>query len=845
MALTITTDLVPITTAESLTGWTQIGGADSLEPDYFAQGSNCISLVYTGAAQRGSCFDIGAGNVLNFTTTHVGKLIYIWMRSAVPGLIGTRASGGLKIIVGSGATAPAVAGGVWSGWYVDGSDTIQGTDAWKCYVIDPTLPPSETVGGGVDLTAARWFGGTMTTTGSVKGQPFGIDQISYGLGELRCHGTNTTIGSGFKEMVDSDFGNINNRYGITTEKEGIIYAQGKFVIGDGISTNATDFTSSNEIIVWERKTYYDGTREVSCVKDLNPNTGLAYFGVDFRGNGTGDTAVTFGSKVGTGDTASGRSGPTFIGSRVKTIFDFDDGNVEAVKIYGTTFRRILGGIDMSGNASTDEFIGNNIINCGSLKLGPVQLRACNFVENIGGSYKIFEDFRNDAIAAEALATSDPLQKWSNVLNGSNFSSPVKTEYVELLDPGASDRREVIQIDAIDSAALSVTVAAAGGTYTRSAGSYLTDGFRVGQTVTWSGFSNAGNNATKVILVLTATVMTVNTTGLVNEAGTGDERVIDSSGVGSDDHYAEAVINWPSAGANQGALGVTIRGALTTTENYYYLKCDIVAQTITLIKCSAGTDSTIDGPDAFSFAEDTDYLVHLIGRGTLIEGFVNGQKLLASSQTDFQTNRRVGIRGDAEADQTGTAPRLSKFGAGAVTDSLGAITISAADDNFGYSTFINNARATGLLTTGTYSYTNNNFSGNLVDIRNDSSGAATANIVGTGGSPSVKEEVDDAVTTISLAVTLTVTVKNADGVAVENARVAIFTDSTGETELMNELTTVAGVATETYAFLSNTPVFVRIRASSGVPAYIPVETSGTITSSGFSLEVRLEVDPNVS
>ncbi len=50
MALTVTTDLTVITTAETLTGWTQIGGADSLEPDYFAQGSNCISLVYTGAA---------------------------------------------------------------------------------------------------------------------------------------------------------------------------------------------------------------------------------------------------------------------------------------------------------------------------------------------------------------------------------------------------------------------------------------------------------------------------------------------------------------------------------------------------------------------------------------------------------------------------------------------------------------------------------------------------------------------------------------------------------------------------------------------------------------------------
>jgi len=67
-------------------------------------------------------------------------------------------------------------------------------------------------------------------------------------------------------------------------------------------------------------------------------------------------------------------------------------------------------------------------------------------------------------------------------------------------------------------AQTVTVNAAGGTYTRSAGSYITDGFFVGQLVQWAGFTNGGNNAQKVITALSATVMTVSTTGLVNETG---------------------------------------------------------------------------------------------------------------------------------------------------------------------------------------------------------------------------------------------------------------------------------------------------------------------------------------
>lgn len=66
-------------------------------------------------------------------------------------------------------------------------------------------------------------------------------------------------------------------------------------------------------------------------------------------------------------------------------------------------------------------------------------------------------------------------------------------------------------------AATVTVAAAGGTYTRSSGSYLNDGFIVGQTVTFGGFANAGNNGAKVLTAVSALVLTVANAGMVNEA----------------------------------------------------------------------------------------------------------------------------------------------------------------------------------------------------------------------------------------------------------------------------------------------------------------------------------------
>jgi hypothetical protein len=46
------------------------------------------------------------------------------------------------------------------------------------------------------------------------------------------------------------------------------------------------------------------------------------------------------------------------------------------------------------------------------------------------------------------------------------------------------------------------------TYTRDADSWITEGWKVGDRITFSGFANAGNNGPKQIRALTATVLTV-------------------------------------------------------------------------------------------------------------------------------------------------------------------------------------------------------------------------------------------------------------------------------------------------------------------------------------------------
>jgi hypothetical protein len=60
------------------------------------------------------------------------------------------------------------------------------------------------------------------------------------------------------------------------------------------------------------------------------------------------------------------------------------------------------------------------------------------------------------------------------------------------------------------------------TFTRPAGSFLTDGFQVGQAINTTGFTNGANNGTFIISAVTATTMDIEETTLVMETGDADE-----------------------------------------------------------------------------------------------------------------------------------------------------------------------------------------------------------------------------------------------------------------------------------------------------------------------------------
>lgn len=91
----------------------------------------------------------------------------------------------------------------------------------------------------------------------------------------------------------------------------------------------------------------------------------------------------------------------------------------------------------------------------------------------------------------------------------------------------------------DTGANATISATAPSTFSRVSGSFITDGFLPGGTISVTGFSNGANNSTFTIATVTALSMTITQATLVTEAGTGDERIQ------MRDYYAGGLITWTS------------------------------------------------------------------------------------------------------------------------------------------------------------------------------------------------------------------------------------------------------------------------------------------------------------
>lgn len=405
MVATITTDFTNLTTCDSDDGnWsvTKVGGGGTPGPAWdtgvYLQGSAATGVKVSNQKVflwynyiTGLNFQPSGGNE--------NQYLYVWVNCLVSGLIVNRAGGGLSICLGQDTSN-------YYEWYMEGSDTYAG--GWIRLVLDPSNTPASTFAGSPSLTSVDYIAITADARpNTLRFDNLMVDRIDVGT-KIVAYGTSDNV---WQDMIDADEGDSNNKYGIISTKNDIINVNGQVELGD-TSVSGSLLYEVDRIIVWENPTYYNGSAEASSVAP-----GFATLSI--KGNTQNATRVEHGVIVGSGDTAKGRNGCTFISTEQPFRVDLDSLDVEYIKTYGCKFSGVDAGLTMSSgiNGLNHEFIGNTVDQSGQAELGRVKTRGCIFsgvvasgIGDPGNSAVLWNeniDIKNCSFIANTDTSSDP------------------------------------------------------------------------------------------------------------------------------------------------------------------------------------------------------------------------------------------------------------------------------------------------------------------------------------------------------------------------------------------------------------------------------------------------------
>ena len=242
------TELTDITTDSD--AFTTVAGGGALttnETDFYIQGSNCLSKAtqasWDNNTYGGALHDDGANR-----TIPTNGAVFAWIYWWGPNVLATEANGGFALAIGNLTTA-------YKTFEVRGSDNWE-FGGWECVPVDPNTfwASSHRTVGAPDGTY-RWFGAearVASATNIAKGNPFGLDAIRYGRGELRCTDGDVTNGYASFGGSSPDTGAaawdnaVARRYGLLTPRNGAYFQQGLFIMG--LAGTAVDFRDSNRVI---------------------------------------------------------------------------------------------------------------------------------------------------------------------------------------------------------------------------------------------------------------------------------------------------------------------------------------------------------------------------------------------------------------------------------------------------------------------------------------------------------------------------------------------------------------------------------------------------------------------
>lgn len=375
-----------ITDAESVTNWgaTNLAGGGgawtstpALDTDQFKQGTSSVVWTHANTANKEHfCwYNVTAalGTNLNFATggKDNGRLIYIWAQHALslPSSGLTTTQPGLAIGLSSNGTA--LANLAW--WTFYGLENYPG--GWVRLVLDPTTLPTRS-GASFNIGDVDYVGVVATSTVAKAVPVLRIDAIDLGSG-VRYYGSGTI--DSFNELVQKDQDTISNRWGVIESLEdtdSVVKIRGILEIGSG-NNAATNFISSDKVVVFEAPKYITANSVDNNALTIN------YPKILIRRGGTQATNVEIGTKVGTGDTANGRNGVSFLANNEYNYNFVIESGVNSVKLYGTTIKNFNNDIIWSGGANF-ELAGCSFDNNGQFIPDiATPIRNCSFINYSG------------------------------------------------------------------------------------------------------------------------------------------------------------------------------------------------------------------------------------------------------------------------------------------------------------------------------------------------------------------------------------------------------------------------------------------------------------------------------
>lgn len=377
------------------------GPGGAVDQDVFIQGSQSVG-------RRASSSTL-AGVGVNFTSTDLSSArVWVWWNNPLgASSLNTLANGGVRLRFSSSSGGSSN----YEEFYVGGSDvTVSGR--WNRTVLDvANLTPANSSGtcnysAIVNITIMYWFsGGAPGGTGS----HMVIDAIHYG------DVIEVTGGSAVDPLTWSDISaateTSTNAWGVLRSAEGssLWKANGTIQLGDLSGSSNCYLTDSNQLIEFSDQVYYTGSTVAASV----PTT---FQGIDIVED-SGTTQIVDGTKIGTGDTATGANGSLIqlpVNPYCEMHFDASDADITDLSLYGTKIARASNDVsfcDDGTNGPNHEVLGVTFDDCAQVNAGRVVMRDCVFQGYDGTDAALLWnaniDIKNSAFRSNTDGSNDP------------------------------------------------------------------------------------------------------------------------------------------------------------------------------------------------------------------------------------------------------------------------------------------------------------------------------------------------------------------------------------------------------------------------------------------------------